>query len=93
MHQGADFDPKTRDRLLAGALLPAAWYIQAQRFRRWYFAQVMALFQDVDVILLPATPRSATPIGQETMGVGGKEMLFDPTWVCTLNRFPLLACP
>ena len=28
-----DFDPATRDRLLAGALLPAAWYLQAQRFR------------------------------------------------------------
>lgn len=77
-HQGADFDPKTRDRLLAGALLPAAWYIQAQRFRRWYYIQVMALFQEVDVILLPATPRSATPIGQETMVVGGKEMLIRP---------------
>ena len=29
-----DFDPMTRDRFLAGALVPAAHYVQAQRFRR-----------------------------------------------------------
>src|SRR5262249_42884235 len=32
--QPEDFDPDTRDRFLAGALLPANWYIAAQRFRR-----------------------------------------------------------
>ena len=28
-----DFDPLTRDRLMAGALMPAAWYLKAQRLR------------------------------------------------------------
>ena len=32
-----DFDPVIRDRLLAGLFTPAAWLLQAQRFRRWYF--------------------------------------------------------
>src|SRR5207245_52103 len=27
--RAADFDPATRDRLLAGALIPAAWLVQA----------------------------------------------------------------
>ena len=31
-----DFDPDVRDRLLAGALIPAAIVAQAQKFRRWY---------------------------------------------------------
>src|SRR5262249_51367716 len=29
-----DFDPDTRERFMAGALLPGSWYVKAQRFRR-----------------------------------------------------------
>jgi len=28
------FDPETRERFMAGALLPGSWYAKAQRFRR-----------------------------------------------------------
>ena len=28
------FEPNSRERLLAGAMIPSAWYLQAQRFRR-----------------------------------------------------------
>jgi AtzE family amidohydrolase len=73
-----DFDPVIVDRLLAGALLPAAWYLQAQRVRRWYWNKVMQLFQTVDVILAPATPRPAQRIGQETFTIRGQEMLARP---------------
>ena len=31
-----DFDPAVRDRLIAGAMVPAALVVQAQKFRRWY---------------------------------------------------------
>ena len=73
-----DFDPVIVDRLMAGALIPAAWYLQAQRVRRWYYRQVMKLFETVDVILAPATPRPAQKIGQETFKIRGKEMLARP---------------
>jgi len=66
-----DFDPATRDRFLAGALIPASWYIQAQRFRRWYGDRLRELFTQVDVILAPATPHPATLIGQQTMVLEG----------------------
>jgi aspartyl-tRNA(Asn)/glutamyl-tRNA(Gln) amidotransferase subunit A len=69
-----DFDPLTRDRLLAHTMVPAAWYVHAQRFRRWYYRQVMKLFDSVDVILAPAAPRAAVKIGQETMTINGVEM-------------------
>jgi AtzE family amidohydrolase len=69
-----DFDPMTRDRLLAGALVPAAWYLQAQRFRRWFRDRVREIFREVDIILTPAAPCAAPLIGQETMMVGGVEM-------------------
>ena len=79
----SDFDPATRDRFLAGALLPASWYIQAQRFRRWYRDRVREIFEQVDIILAPTTPCVAPPIGQEKMVIAGEEILVRPN----LGRF------
>lgn len=73
-----DFEPLIVERLMAGALMPAAWVQQAQRVRRWYYRKVMALFESVDVILAPATPRPAQRIGQDTFTVRDKEMLARP---------------
>ncbi len=69
-----DFDPATRDRLIAGAMLPGAFYVRAQRFRRWYRDAVLRLFQDVDVILAPCTPVAAPLIGQPTIDINGQAM-------------------
>jgi AtzE family amidohydrolase len=73
-----DFEPLIADRLLANTMIPATWYLQAQRVRRWYYAQVMKLFEGVDVILAPATPRPAQKIGQAMFTIRGKEMLARP---------------
>lgn len=69
-----DFEPPSRDRLLAGAISPAAWYLRAQRFRRWFCNEVAKIFEDVDVILAPASPCAATPIGAEFMNLGGRDL-------------------
>ncbi len=66
----ADFDPATRNRLLAGALLPAAITLQAQRFRTWFRDQVALRFRDYDVLIAPCTPFSAPPIGGGSIRVG-----------------------
>jgi len=69
-----DFDPAVRDRLLAGAMAPAALVVKAQKFRRWYREQVLALFEEVDAILAPATPCTAPLINQQTFMHGGVEL-------------------
>lgn len=69
-----DFDPETRPRFFAGALVPGAWYVQAQRFRRWYQEQVRAVFREVDVILAPSAPISAPLIEQQAASLGGVEV-------------------
>jgi 1-carboxybiuret hydrolase len=69
-----DFDLLTRDRFLAGALVPAVFYQQAQRFRGWYRAQVARLFGEVDVLLAPTTPCPAPRIGQDRMVLDGVEV-------------------
>ena len=69
-----DFDPAVRDRLIAGAMIPAPLVDRAQKFRRWYRAQVMELFKTVDVIIAPATPCIAPKLGQATFVLDGVEL-------------------
>jgi aspartyl-tRNA(Asn)/glutamyl-tRNA(Gln) amidotransferase subunit A len=69
-----DFDPAVRDRLLAGAMIPAALVDRAQKFRRWYRAAVLELFKSIDVIIAPATPCVAPKLGQTTFVLDGVEL-------------------
>jgi len=71
-HRAADFDPATRDRLLAGALLPANAVLQAQRFRSLFREQVLGAFRHHDLLIAPATPCAAPLLGQPTIEVDGK---------------------
>ena len=98
MTRPQDFDPGTRDRFLAGSLIPATWVIQAQRFRAWYRARVQELFQEVDVILAPATPYTAPKLGQETIEVDGEVLPVRPnlgvyTQPISCIGLPVLAVP
>ncbi|MBI5262936.1 MAG: AtzE family amidohydrolase [Bradyrhizobium sp.] len=69
-----DFDPAVRDRLFAGAMVPAALVDRAQKFRRWYRARVAELFESVDVLIAPATPCIAPKLGQATFVLDGVEL-------------------
>lgn len=73
------FEPLSRDRLTAGALLPAAWYLQAQRFRRWFQQAVAEVFSRYDLLLAPATPCVATAIGAESMVINGTSLPVRPS--------------
>jgi 1-carboxybiuret hydrolase len=93
-----DFDPATRDRFLAGTMIPAHWYIQAQRFRQWYRDQVREIFQNVDIILAPTTPCVAPPLGVEKLMIAGAEVLIRPnlglfTQPLSFIGLPVLSVP
>jgi AtzE family amidohydrolase len=93
-----DFDPNVRDRLIAGAMVPAALVNHAQKFRRWYRERVLELFKDVDVILAPATPCTAPRIGQQTFVLDGVEMPLRPnigiyTQPISFIGLPVVAAP
>lgn len=93
-----DFDPAVRDRLLAGAMIPAPFVDRAQKFRRWYHAQVLELFKTVDVILAPATPCIAPKLGQATFMLDGVELPVRPnigihTQPISFIGLPVVAVP
>jgi aspartyl-tRNA(Asn)/glutamyl-tRNA(Gln) amidotransferase subunit A len=50
-----------RERLLAGALVTGAEYVQAQRIRSGICREIAAVLRDVDVLATPTTPKPATP--------------------------------
>ena len=93
-----DFDPAVRDRLIAGAMIPALFVDRAQKFRRWYRAQVLELFKTVDVILAPATPCIAPKLGQATFVLDGIELPVRPnigihTQPISFIGLPVVAVP
>jgi aspartyl-tRNA(Asn)/glutamyl-tRNA(Gln) amidotransferase subunit A len=88
-----DFDPEVRDRLLAGALLPAGWVERAQKFRRWFRDQMLELFNGVDAILLPSTPMRAPKLGQKTALFGGIEMPIRPNLGMFTQPFSFVGLP
>jgi Cytosine/uracil/thiamine/allantoin permeases len=55
-------------------MIPSAWYIQAQRFRTHARLAFKALFSRADVLIAPATPRSATLIGEQMMEINGQPL-------------------
>jgi aspartyl-tRNA(Asn)/glutamyl-tRNA(Gln) amidotransferase subunit A len=93
-----DFDPAVRDRLIAGALVPAAMVTQAQKFRRWYRARMLELFDEIDAIIAPATPCAAPAIGRQTLVLSGNELPLRPnigiyTQPISFIGLPVVAVP
>ena len=93
-----DFDPAVRDRLIAGAMLPAPLVVSAQKFRRWYRERMLELFKHCDAILAPATPCTAPKIGQQTFILEGVELPVRPnigiyTQPISFIGLPVVAVP
>lgn len=64
-------------RRLASALIPASYYLQAQRIRHYLWTRVQELFSDVDALLLAVAPGPA-PKG---FGSTGETTMLAP-WSC-----------
>ncbi|MDP9057094.1 MAG: AtzE family amidohydrolase [Pseudomonadota bacterium] len=65
------FDPATRDRLIAGALVPRGLYEQARAFRAELQARVAVETAGFDVFLAPATPCEAPLIADPQILIDG----------------------
>jgi aspartyl-tRNA(Asn)/glutamyl-tRNA(Gln) amidotransferase subunit A len=98
-----DYQPVTRERLLAAADLPAREYVRAQRTRRRLSAAFRAAVAGVDVLLAPTTRLRATPIGATsvdaatigaaTIGAGGAAVPVRPALLALTLPFNLTGWP
>jgi aspartyl-tRNA(Asn)/glutamyl-tRNA(Gln) amidotransferase subunit A len=73
-----DYSPNTRERLELGALLPATVYLRAQRVRRVIVAAYEALFQYVDLLVMPTAQATASRLGgpaQEPVAADGRDRM------------------
>ncbi len=59
--------PKTRTTIQAYSLVPAVYYLQAQRIRRVVRDELIKLFQSSDILIMPTTP-APPPAGIKSTG-------------------------
>jgi amidase/aspartyl-tRNA(Asn)/glutamyl-tRNA(Gln) amidotransferase subunit A len=88
-----DFEPLSVDRFICGLLQPADWSARAQRFRRAYLDRVNALFEHWDVLLAPATPVPAPPIGSEWIDINGQQQPCRPSMGLLTQPISFAGCP
>jgi AtzE family amidohydrolase len=74
IQQYEDFGPASRDRLVAGSLIPAAWVVQAQRIRQQVYREAMELFKRFDLLIAAAAPVVAPRVGQETLVINDRSI-------------------
>ncbi|MDT4876722.1 Biuret hydrolase [compost metagenome] len=87
-----------RQRILAGLALPPGWHDTAVRYQARWRARLLALFDEVDLLLAPCTPYAAPPIGADT--VAGTLRTYRPradaghlTRPLSLAGLPVVAAP
>jgi aspartyl-tRNA(Asn)/glutamyl-tRNA(Gln) amidotransferase subunit A len=88
-----DYDPDTRDRFLAGALMPAAWLQKAHRVRRWWLEQALEAFRTADLMVAPATPCPAPEIGGKILTLGGIDRPLRPYLGLLAQPFSAIGLP
>jgi aspartyl-tRNA(Asn)/glutamyl-tRNA(Gln) amidotransferase subunit A len=85
------YGAQVRARLLAGGLITAAEYLQAQRIRSRLRAELATVLEQVDVLLMPVTQTTASTMEDGFRGV----TLRAYSWMGALNLsgLPALALP
>jgi AtzE family amidohydrolase len=73
-----DFDPATRDRFFAGALLPALVIDRVRKLRLSFRDQLRAVFERFDVLIAPAAPSAAPRLDQTTLRLGDEDVPLRP---------------
>jgi len=71
-HRAADLGPDVRLRLQLGEFLMAVDYVQGQRLRRQVADAFLRLFEQVDVLVLPALPVATPPLGTRLVTLRGQ---------------------
>jgi len=93
-----DYAPDVRDRLRVGAFVSATQYLRGQQARALIRNEVDAVLSKLDVLIAPATPIVATPVGQPEVRVESAQhevraSLTRCTRIFNLSGHPACAVP
>ena len=88
-----EYGPDVRARLLAGLLLPATATVTGQRARRWLAGVAGRLFERVDLLVAPAMPIVAPPLGAETVELDGAQVPYRQALIPFNSSWSFLGLP
>jgi aspartyl-tRNA(Asn)/glutamyl-tRNA(Gln) amidotransferase subunit A len=73
-HRLDEYDPVTVRRINQGLLTPAVDYLRALQFRHQLQRELAEVFDQVDLLVLPATPSTAPDLDELTVNVNGERL-------------------
>lgn len=93
-----DYADDVRLLLQVGELIPAVHYVQAQRYRALLRQQMLAAYGEVDVIVCPTLPFTATPLGDTLVNIDGEDedmlsAIMQFTGLPSLTGLPAVSVP
>jgi aspartyl-tRNA(Asn)/glutamyl-tRNA(Gln) amidotransferase subunit A len=98
LHHADQIDPGVRSFLLAGTLIDAVRYLDAQRFRRQWSQAVLEVLANVDVLVNPTLPtalpqRDAIEVVAEQGTMSVRDAMVFYQWPANLLGFPSITLP
>jgi aspartyl-tRNA(Asn)/glutamyl-tRNA(Gln) amidotransferase subunit A len=96
--RAAEYGEEVRQRIDAGAKVPAHRYLEGFDVRKRLLAEFDAAFQDVDAIVAPTVPVPAPLIGAESVQIDGEQFAARPAIVghcrpANLTGLPAISIP
>ncbi len=88
-----EYGADVRARLLAGLLLPATATVTGRRARRWYCEQLDGVLGRFDLLAAPQMLVLPPRIGEDTVEVGGEQVLYRLSVIPTNSPWTLAALP
>ena len=79
--RATDYSDEVRQRIEAGAAVPAHRYLGGFDVRKELLAEIATAFRDVDAIVAPTVPVPAPPIGAESVQIDGQQVGVRPAIV------------
>lgn len=91
--QPMEYDPATRERLMAGALLPVSSYLKAQEIQSWFQQYLDNIFTEYDLLIAPAVGSIAPKIDNPVVFVDGKSVSARVNLGIYTQPFSMSHCP
>lgn len=88
-----EYGADVRVRLLAGLLLPATTTVTGRRAQRWYCDQLDTVLARYDVLAAPQMLVLPPRIGEETVELGGEQVLYRLSVIPTNSPWTLAGLP